>query len=337
MNYLVTIIINNYNYEKYIAEAVDSALNQDYPNLEVVVVDDGSTDASRMIIDSYGDHIAKVYKPNGGQSSAFNEGLRHALGEIVLFLDSDDLLDPTAVSEIVRSFDDPKVVCVRWRLRYVTEHGDDMQRTNPPLGVSVPEGNLASWVQENGWRYLTPPTSGNAFRKSCLESFFPIPDPIRRCSDVYLFGNVAVRGELMFIDKILGSYRQHTQNKRHFMLSRPKVLLELGAADITDQSVGRYIKDHIDPNFDYLQEWGFVGDEILRKIIYKYGCSAEDYGFVHPPSNPLLQKKHWAFKKRMKWIVGVTVIALAPNEKSAFWLAGLMMGKHTVVGKIRLS
>lgn len=337
MTPLVSIVINNFNYEKYLPEAIESALNQSYSNLEVVVVDDGSTDSSRSIIDSYGDRVVRVYKKNGGQSSAFNYGLGHARGLIVLFLDSDDILEPYALSEIVPVFDDPKAVCVRWRLGYVTEDGVDMGMTNPPLGVEVPEGNLASWIQLNGWRYLTPPTSGNAFRKSCLETFFPIPDAIKRCSDVYLFGNVGVRGELKFVDKVLGSYRQHTNNKRHFMLSRPKVLLELGAADITDQSVGAYIKSHLDPDFDYLEQWGFVGDELLRRVVYKYSRSTKDVGYVRPPINPLVQKKCWGLKKRLKWVFGISVLTLAASEKMAFWLVGLLLKKHTVLGKIRLS
>lgn len=337
MTPLVSIVINNFNYERYLPEAIESALNQSYKNLEVVAVDDGSTDSSRSIIDGYGDRVVRVYKENGGQSSAFNYGLSHARGSIVLFLDSDDSLEPDALSEIVPLFDDPNAVCVRWRLRYVTEHGVDMGMTNPPVGVAVPEGNLTSWVQLNGWRYLTPPTSGNAFRKSCLEAFFPIPDAIKRCSDVYLFGNVGVRGELKFVDKILGSYRQHTKNKKHFMLSRPKVLLELGAADITDQSVGTYIKNQFDPDFEYQEQWGFVGDELLRRIIYKYGHSPESVGYVTPPVNPLIQKKCWGLKKRLKWIFGISVLTLATSEKMAFWLAGLLLKKHTVLGKIRLS
>lgn len=337
MTPLVSIVINNFNYERYLSEAIESALNQRYKSFEVVVVDDGSTDRSRSIIDAYGDRLVRVYKENGGQSSAFNYGLNHASGSIILFLDSDDILEPDALSEIVPSFSDPKTVCVRWRLRYVTEHGTDMDMTNPPLGMKVPEGDLVSWIKVNGWRYLTPPTSGNAFRKSCLEAFFPIPDSIKRCSDIYLFGNVGIRGELKFVEKVLGSYRQHTENKKHFMLSRPKVLLELGAADITDQSVGLYIKTHLDPDFDYQEQWGFVGDELLRRIIYKYSSSAESVDYVRPPVNPLVQKKCWGLKKRFKWVFGILVLSLATSESMAFWLVGLLLRKHTVFGKIRLS
>lgn len=87
---LVSIIVNNYNYERYLSEAIDSAIAQTYTHTEVIVVDDGSTDKSREIIANYGDRITPVLKENGGQASAFNTGLATSKGEIIIYLDSDD-------------------------------------------------------------------------------------------------------------------------------------------------------------------------------------------------------------------------------------------------------
>ena len=78
---LVTVLINNYNYGRFLREAIDSALNQTYGNVEVVVVDDGSTDESRDIIDGYAGRIVSVLKKNGGQGSAFNAGIAASRGE----------------------------------------------------------------------------------------------------------------------------------------------------------------------------------------------------------------------------------------------------------------
>ncbi|PZV14675.1 MAG: hypothetical protein DCF22_08475 [Leptolyngbya sp.] len=101
---LVSIIINNYNYDRFLAETIDSALAQTYSNIEVIVVDDGSTDQSRSIIASYGDRIVPVLKSNGGQSSSFNEGFKASQGEIISFLDSDDLFYPEKIEKIVNFF-----------------------------------------------------------------------------------------------------------------------------------------------------------------------------------------------------------------------------------------
>ena len=101
---LVSILINNYNYALYISQAIDSALGQTYINTEVIVVDDGSTDNSREIIESYGNKIIPVFKKNGGQASAINTGFAASKGEIICLLDADDIFLPEKVSTIVDYF-----------------------------------------------------------------------------------------------------------------------------------------------------------------------------------------------------------------------------------------
>ncbi len=105
LNYpLVSIIIVNYNYGHFLIEAIDSALNQTYSNIEVIVVDDGSTDNSHEIIKSYGDKIIPILKPNGGQPSAFNASFAVSKGETICFLDADDIFLPEKVEEISKIF-----------------------------------------------------------------------------------------------------------------------------------------------------------------------------------------------------------------------------------------
>ncbi|HMX28215.1 MAG TPA: glycosyltransferase family A protein, partial [Blastocatellia bacterium] len=106
---LASIIVSSYNYGRFLNEAIDSALGQTYANTEVIVVDDGSTDDSRQIIAAYDDRILPVLKDNGGQASAFNAGFAASRGQVVFFLDSDDVLLPTAVENAVAFFDDSGV------------------------------------------------------------------------------------------------------------------------------------------------------------------------------------------------------------------------------------
>src|SRR5208282_584801 len=91
---LVSIIVTNYNYARYLRAAIDSALAQTYPHVEVIVVDDGSTDESREVIESYEKRVLPVIKANGGHGSAVNAGFVVSRGEIVIFLDADDELLP---------------------------------------------------------------------------------------------------------------------------------------------------------------------------------------------------------------------------------------------------
>jgi glycosyltransferase involved in cell wall biosynthesis len=81
----VSILIENYNYGKYLGDAIESALAQDYSNFDVVVVDDGSTDESRDVIRKYKGRLKSVFKPNGGLASAFNAGVNNSDGDLVFF------------------------------------------------------------------------------------------------------------------------------------------------------------------------------------------------------------------------------------------------------------
>src|SRR5262245_58457673 len=91
---LVSVIIPSYNYGCYVQQAVDSALSQSYPNQEVIVVDDGSTDDTEVRLAAYGKRIRYIHQKNQGLSEARNTGIREARGEFLAFLDSDDAFHP---------------------------------------------------------------------------------------------------------------------------------------------------------------------------------------------------------------------------------------------------
>lgn len=95
---IISVIIPVYNVEKYISRCIDSVLAQTYNSLEIILVDDGSTDNSGNICDEYAkrdERIKVIHKCNGGLSSARNEGMKYASGELVAFVDSDDYIEPT--------------------------------------------------------------------------------------------------------------------------------------------------------------------------------------------------------------------------------------------------
>jgi glycosyltransferase involved in cell wall biosynthesis len=94
-----SIIISNFNYDEFLRAAIDSALAVDWPRLQVIVVDDGSSDTSRDIIRSYGEKIVAIFQENGGQQKAYAAGFAASSGDMLIFLDSDDLLAPTILRE----------------------------------------------------------------------------------------------------------------------------------------------------------------------------------------------------------------------------------------------
>src|SRR5687768_2353721 len=109
---LVSVVITNYNYADFVGAAIESALAQRYEPIEVVVVDDGSTDDSRDVISRYHEIVA-VFQPNGGQTSALNEGFRVARGDWICMLDADDLLKPGAIEHGMTKAG-PRVAKIQW-------------------------------------------------------------------------------------------------------------------------------------------------------------------------------------------------------------------------------
>lgn len=101
---LVTAVIPVYNGERFLREAIDSVLSQDYPKLELLVIDDGSTDGSADVIQSYGDRIRYQYQPNAGLSAAQNAGVAGASGAFIAYLDCDDLWVPGKISAQMNVF-----------------------------------------------------------------------------------------------------------------------------------------------------------------------------------------------------------------------------------------
>lgn len=110
---LFSVIIAAYNREKYIRETIDSVLNQSFTNYELIIVDDGSTDKTWEIIQSYGNKIISLCQSNQGSEATFRKGASLASGEYLAFLDSDDLFLPRALSvynKIIRTFNSPPII-----------------------------------------------------------------------------------------------------------------------------------------------------------------------------------------------------------------------------------
>ncbi len=209
-NLLVSIIVNNYNYGRFLRQAIDSALNQTYSHVEVIAVDDGSTDNSREIIASYGDKIIPVLKENGGQASAFNAGFAVSQGEIVNFLDADDYLFSDTIECIVSAWK-PGIAKVQYYLDIVDTEGNFLG-IYPPPERRLDCGDVLPILLEKG-RYETPVTSGNSFNRSGLNKIFPIPETKFRISaDSYLVTLVPFDGQIVSIDRSLGAYRIHGDN-----------------------------------------------------------------------------------------------------------------------------
>ena len=104
MNPLVSIITPSYNQAKYIRETIESVLNQDYPNIEYIVIDGGSTDETLEILEEYKGKLTYISEKDDGQSDAINKGFKMAKGDILAWINSDDKYEPNAVTSAVEIF-----------------------------------------------------------------------------------------------------------------------------------------------------------------------------------------------------------------------------------------
>ncbi|CAN7735551.1 glycosyltransferase family 2 protein [Paraburkholderia hospita] len=203
----MAIVICNYNYEHFLAEAIESSLAQDHPGTRVIVIDDGSMDGSRAVIEQYGSRVSAVFKENGGQVSAYNVAVDIVDTEFVIFLDSDDVLYPGVVSEVMREFEKGDLAKVQFRLDVIDESG---MQTGAYVPNSAPPADCGRLLMD-GWLYPSPPASGNAYRVSALRQIFPVPESSinRYGADFYAIYGAALIGPVATIPRSLGAYRVH--------------------------------------------------------------------------------------------------------------------------------
>ncbi len=202
----VSIVIDNYNYEAYVAQCIDSALAQSHADVEIILVDDGSPDRSMDVINRYADRVAAIIdKPNGGQASAYNAGYARSSGDLVIFLDADDWLYPDAVRDIVAAWQ-PGVSKVQFRLDMCDAQG-------APLGRRLPremhDHEAPALMREFG-TYGSPPGSGNAYHRSFLNRVLPMATgPWRIGADTIPILLAPAYGAIASVTHSLGGYRIH--------------------------------------------------------------------------------------------------------------------------------
>ncbi len=212
-----SILINNYNYGRFIAEAIESALAQPFARTEVVVVDDGSTDNSREIIEGFGERIVKVFKANGGQASAFNAGFAASSGEFIFFLDADDLAEPRRVAEVVKTFcENPNAGWCFHPLRVLSNDGTLSYPVREQTSTSRAI-DFRRAIQQGSMPLFPPATSGLCFRRSLLRQILPMPEAEAiSLSDHYLKYLALGLAEGYYLAEPLSVLRIHGNNAYSF-------------------------------------------------------------------------------------------------------------------------
>lgn len=202
----VTVIIPCYNAEPFVGETIASVLAQTYPRVEIIVVDDGSTDGSWRVVQSFGEKITALHQANGGGCSARNAGAARARGEYLMFLDADDLLAPDALEHLVSALAGKEgIAACPWR-RYEKSAEGGWERWPSGLPADPPEGDpLLGWI--SGW--YVPPCALLWSRKA-YESTGGWDEELSANQDGDLVMRALLRGtDIHFVDRGEALYRQH--------------------------------------------------------------------------------------------------------------------------------
>lgn len=202
-----SIIIPTYNNARFVVQAVESALAQTYPDFEVIVVDDGSTDETREALAAYHQQIRYLYQENRGPSAARNAGFRASQGDFVLFLDSDDLISPDKLERQTAFLDAyPEFCLVYSAWQQIGEEGTQT------LGEVRPQrqGRLLKELLRRAFFFFL---SAALIRRSCLERVGLFDEAMRWSEDADLWLRLARAGcAFGYIDRPLLQRRVHPRS-----------------------------------------------------------------------------------------------------------------------------
>ena len=278
---IATILIPNHNYAHYVGTAIDSALAQTHPDVEVIVVDDGSDDESRAVIASYGDRITAVFKDNAGPVSALNAGFELSHGDLICLLDADDVFESDKVERVVAAAREmPDAYLVHHQLQPIDGEG---RTTTAPFPRHVPIGDLRKrTLRSSGW-FPHPVSSGLSFHRSYAERVFPLPgecvaagsseQAFSVIADTYLAGPAALLRPVAGIQAPLARYRMHGANRNRNVTRSSRALqmrrYEAEVATVVavmQQIFGVPVELGMDRHLDY-QLLGCAAGEISRSRV----------------------------------------------------------------------
>jgi glycosyl transferase family 2 len=206
----LSVIIANFNYRDFVGAAISSALAVDWPNKEVIVVDDASTDDSRSVIDGFRGQVAAYFRPKSYQLGAHIFGFEQSTGDVIIFLDADDLLEPEVMLEIAKAWR-PGVSKVQYRMNLIDAAGAQ-------LGTAIPQFPRVDGTEKlrrtflRTMTYATPPGSGNAYSRDFVRNAFAMAPTTIPQSDAILLTLAPMMGDILTIRKPLARYRIHATN-----------------------------------------------------------------------------------------------------------------------------
>ncbi len=224
----LSIVIANYNYERYVQAAIESSLALRWDDVEVVVVDDGSTDSSAAIIQRYADRVKVLLSENETQRVAVNRGYAMTTGDVVVFLDSDDVLPPDLPVRLAESWT-PMASKAQFQVQFIdadgSRRGDPWPAYSPPPTPS----DIRRWSATTS-AYPTPPGSGNAYARSFLDRIFPLDPSVGDFADSACLAAAPFLGDVISVPGVVVGYRQHGANDSDLLAEGGRFAREVNRA-----------------------------------------------------------------------------------------------------------
>lgn len=213
---LVTFVVTSYNYEKYIAKTLESIKTQTYKNIEVIVIDDCSSDNSCEIIEQFPDVKLVKNKENIGQLASMLKGLQLAQGQFISFIDSDDILMPDFAEKHIRVHLQTSVAFTSCQIVEIGENEEihTMSSISSPQELLESENPDFKIVKKRFGGWYWSPNSSAMFRKASIELVlnYKNTDAWKICPDKFLFNFAHLIGGSAIIYKPLIGYRRHNNN-----------------------------------------------------------------------------------------------------------------------------
>lgn len=284
---LVTVLITTYNYGRFIEQAIDSVLSQDFPpdEVEIVIIDDGSTDDTGERVKKYGSLVRYFFQANGGQAVALNAGFARASGKIVALLDADDLLLPGRLARIADAFlQNPAVGMVYHRMLEWNMETNERRETTFPLVSGDVKTRPALFLS-----YEPQATSCISFRRASLNGLLPIPEHIRMLADGYLVDLMPFVSPILAIPEVLAVYRVHGKN--HFYADDKEMLAEVRRKKLKMRQI------LVDAMHKWLADNGYTSRQLpVRIFLNCWDLYLQSEGFLIEPPGRL--RFFWWIVKR---------------------------------------
>jgi len=214
----ISVIIPTYNNGRFINSALESIFRQTYPEkkIEIIVVDDGSTDNTPEVLEEFREKIIYVRQENNGIASARNTGMSMAKGEIITFLDSDDMWYEERVQRVVERFNERYDTGMVYHPVEVIDSDGTTIYDNFYKAFGYKEGLHGCVTNEilSGWIFCGG--SSFAFKREIIDKIYPVPEDIRRGIDYYMTAVSSCHATVEYIPAILGKYRMHGSNLTMF-------------------------------------------------------------------------------------------------------------------------